>query len=108
MAAAARNGTRRSLVDAAAETLRLRVADGDFGPSDRLSPALRSLADGLVEGSRRGAPAVYSLPEAARRSIAQHVGVVDALVAGDTARAAELAGAHMVDAARRYAVGVTE
>lgn len=68
--------------------------------------ALRSLADGLVEASRRGALAVYTLPEAARRSIAQHVGIVDALVAGDTARAAELARAHMVDAARRYAVGV--
>ena len=236
MAAAARNGARRSLVDAAAETLRRRIADGDFGPSYRLPPervlvdelgvsravlrealsslealglveargaagrfvtagdpgrsqsmvaawlhqharelleideirsvleahairslsdwdaldaarraadllrtqegaveqgdvvaaaeadaafhrllcsysqnaALRSLADGLVEGSRRGALAIYSLPEAARRSVAQHVGVVDALVAGDTVRAAELARAHMVDAARRYAVGVAE
>ncbi len=68
--------------------------------------ALRSLAEGLVETSRRGALAVYSLPEAARRSIAQHVGIVDALVAGDTGRAAELARTHMVDVARRYAVGV--
>ena len=237
MAVAARNGTpRRSLVDAAAETLRRRIAEGDFGPSDRLPPervltdelgvsrsvlrealaslealglveargtagrfvaagdqgrsqslvaawlhqhalelleideirsvleahtirslsdwdaldaarraagllsaqkeavdrgdvvaaadgdaefhrllwsysqnaALRSLADGLVEGSRRGALAVYSLPEDARRSIAQHGGVVEALVAGDTARAAELARAHMVDAARRYAVEAAE
>ena len=235
MAAAARNGNpRRSLVDAAAETLRRRIAEGDFGPSERLPPervltdelgvsrsvlrealsslealglveargaagrfvaagdpsrsqsmvaawlhqharelleideirsvleahairslsdwdaldaarraaellraqeeavergdvvaaadadadfhrllcsysqnaALRSLGDGLVDGSRRGALAVYSLPEAARRSIAQHVGVVDALIAGETVRAAELARAHMVDAARRYAVGV--
>jgi DNA-binding GntR family transcriptional regulator len=68
--------------------------------------ALRSLAAGLVETSRRGALAVYSLPGAARRSIAQHVGIVDALVAGDTGRAAELARSHMVDVARRYAVGV--
>jgi GntR family transcriptional repressor for pyruvate dehydrogenase complex len=86
-------------------------ADADFHRllcSYSQNSALRSLAHGLVEGSRRGALAVYSLPEAARRSIAQHVGIVDALVAGDTGRAAELARAHMVDAARRYAVGRAE
>ena len=86
-------------------------ADADFHRllcSYSQNSALRSLAHGLVEGSRRGALAVYSLPEAARRSIAQHVGIVDALVASDTARAAELARAHMVDAARRYAVGTAE
>ena len=47
MAAAARNGTpRRSLVDAAAETLRRRIAEGDFGPSERLPPE-RVLTDEL-------------------------------------------------------------
>jgi len=84
-------------------------ADADFHRllcSYSQNAALRSLGDGLVDASRRGALAVYSLPEAARRSIAQHVGVVDALIAGETVRAAELARAHMVDAARRYAVGV--
>lgn len=84
-------------------------ADADFHRllcSYSQNAALRSLAEGLVETSRRGALAVYSLPEAARRSIAQHVGIVDALVAGDPSRAAELARSHMVDVARRYAVGV--
>ena len=84
-------------------------ADADFHRllcSYSQNGALRSLAEGLVDGSRRGALAVYSLPEAARRSLGQHLGIVDALVAGDTLRAAELARAHMVDAARRYAVGV--
>ena len=47
MAAAARNGNpRRSLVDAAAETLRRRIAEGDFGPSERLPPE-RVLTDEL-------------------------------------------------------------
>jgi len=84
-------------------------ADADFHRllcSYSQNAALRSLAGGLVDGSRRGALAVYSLPEAARRSLGQHLGIVDALVVGDTVRAAELARAHMVDAARRYAVGV--
>jgi GntR family transcriptional repressor for pyruvate dehydrogenase complex len=66
---------------------------------------LRVLTDGLIDGSRKGALAVYSLPEAARRSLDQHTSVVEALAAGDAPRAAELAQAHMVDAARRYAVG---
>jgi GntR family transcriptional regulator, transcriptional repressor for pyruvate dehydrogenase complex len=47
MAAAARNrNPRRSLVDAAAETLRRRIAEGDFGPSERLPPE-RVLTDEL-------------------------------------------------------------
>lgn len=70
--------------------------------------ALRALADGLVDSSRRGAFAVYSLPEAAQRSIAQHTEIVDALMAGDTERSAELARAHNVDAARRYAREATK
>jgi GntR family transcriptional repressor for pyruvate dehydrogenase complex len=69
--------------------------------------ALRALADGLVESSSRAALAVYSLSEAAARSVAQHTEIVDALVAGETERAADLARSHMVDVARRYALGAT-
>lgn len=65
--------------------------------------ALRILLDGLVENSRRGALAVYSLPETAHRSLAQHREIVTALATSDVARAGELSREHMIDAARRYA-----
>ncbi|MBA3735639.1 MAG: FadR family transcriptional regulator [Actinobacteria bacterium] len=64
--------------------------------------ALRGLLDGLIEGSQRGALAVYSIPDAARRSLNQHQGIVQALAVSDIDRAVELAREHMVDAARRY------
>jgi DNA-binding GntR family transcriptional regulator len=79
-------------------------ADADFHRllcSYSQNAALRSLGDGLVDTSRRGALAVYSLPEAARRSIAQHA----RRDAGDTV-ALPSRPPYMVDAARRYAVGV--
>lgn len=65
--------------------------------------ALHALIDGLVDASRKGAYAVYSLPEAAQRSLVQHQLIVDALAASDVAGAAGLARDHMLDAARRYA-----
>ena len=46
MATAAHNGSRRSLVDAASETHRRRIADGGLGPTDRLPPE-RRLSDEL-------------------------------------------------------------
>lgn len=64
--------------------------------------ALRSLMDGLIDGSRKGAYAAYSLPETATGSIAQHQAIVDALAVGDVAGAARLAREHMIDVARRY------
>lgn len=65
--------------------------------------ALRALLDGLVDASRKGAFAVFSLPETASRSLAQHQEIVDALMQSDVALASELARHHMIDAARRYA-----
>jgi GntR family transcriptional repressor for pyruvate dehydrogenase complex len=65
--------------------------------------ALRVLLDGLVDASRKGAYAVYSLPEAAQRSLVQHQEIVDALAASDIARASDCARDHMIDAARQYA-----
>jgi GntR family transcriptional regulator, transcriptional repressor for pyruvate dehydrogenase complex len=67
--------------------------------------ALRVLAEGLIESSRHGALATYSLPVAAQRSIRQHFEIANALAAGDAARAAELARSHMVAAAGRDARG---
>jgi GntR family transcriptional repressor for pyruvate dehydrogenase complex len=66
---------------------------------------LRSLAEGLIETSRQATLAVYSLPEASRRSLEQHHRIVHALAAGNPEAAARLAREHMVDAARRYAAG---
>jgi GntR family transcriptional repressor for pyruvate dehydrogenase complex len=65
--------------------------------------ALHALIDGLIDASRRGAYAVYSLPEAAHRSLVQHQAIVDALAGSDVAGAAGLARDHMIDAARKYA-----
>ena len=84
------------------------AADGDAAFHRLLSSytkngALLVLIDGLVEASRKGAYAVYSLPETAHRSLAQHREIVAALAASDVARAAELARDHMIDAARQYA-----
>lgn len=67
--------------------------------------ALCSLMDGLIDASRKGAYAAYSLPETAAGSIAQHQAIVDALAHGDVAGAAALAREHMIDVARRYAAG---
>jgi DNA-binding GntR family transcriptional regulator len=64
--------------------------------------ALTSLMAGLIDASRKGAYAVYSLPETAAGSLAQHRGIVDALAAGDVENAARLAQEHMLDVARRY------
>jgi GntR family transcriptional repressor for pyruvate dehydrogenase complex len=64
--------------------------------------ALRALMDGLVDASRKGAFAVYSLPETAAGSLAQHRVIVQALADSDVEGAARLAQEHMLDVARRY------
>ena len=64
--------------------------------------ALRALMEGLIDASRKGAYAVYSLPEQAALSLDQHRLIVDALAASDVDSAAQLAQAHMLDVARRY------
>ena len=67
--------------------------------------ALRALMDGLVDASRKGAFAVYSLPETAAGSLAQHRVIVEALADSDVEGAARLAQEHMLDVARRYSTG---
>lgn len=64
--------------------------------------ALRSLMDGLIDASRKGAYAAYSLPETAAGSLEQHRRIVDALAVSDVTGAAQLAQEHMLDVARRY------
>jgi DNA-binding FadR family transcriptional regulator len=64
--------------------------------------ALRSLMEGLVDASRKGAYAVYSLPDQAALSLEQHHLIVEALAASDVDNAARLAQEHMHDVARRY------
>jgi GntR family transcriptional repressor for pyruvate dehydrogenase complex len=64
--------------------------------------ALRSLVQGLIDASRKGAYAVYSLPETAASSVEQHGRIVEALAASDVEGAARLAQEHMLDVARRY------
>jgi GntR family transcriptional repressor for pyruvate dehydrogenase complex len=84
------------------------AADGDDAFHRVLSSyskneALRSLMDGLINASRKGAYAAYSLPETAAGSLEQHRAIVDALAVSDVAGAARLAQEHMLDVARRYA-----
>jgi GntR family transcriptional repressor for pyruvate dehydrogenase complex len=83
------------------------AADGDaafHGTLDSYTQngALRALMQGLIDASRKGAYAAYSLPETAARSLEQHRLIVDALAASDVESAARLAQEHMLDVARRY------
>ena len=66
---------------------------------------LRILIEGLIDSSRKGALAVYSLPHQARRSLSEHATIAEALAAGDRGRAAQLVYEHHLQTARRYAVG---
>jgi GntR family transcriptional repressor for pyruvate dehydrogenase complex len=89
------------------------AADGDAAFHRLLSSytknsALRVLIEGLVDASRKAADAVYSLPEAAARSLEPHARIVDALALSDVALASELSREHMIDAARQYAAAQRE
>jgi DNA-binding GntR family transcriptional regulator len=83
------------------------AADGDAAFHRTLGSytqngALRTLMEGLIDASRKGAYAVYSLPEQAALSLGQHHRIVEALAASDVESAARLAQEHMLDVARRY------
>jgi DNA-binding GntR family transcriptional regulator len=89
------------------------AAEGDAGFHRTLGSytqngALRALLEGLIDASRKGAYAVYSLPETAAGSLEQHRLIVEALAASDVEKAAQLAQEHMLDVARRYAVASQE
>ena len=78
----------------------LAAADGDATFHRTLcsytkNHALRTLVDGLIDASRKGAYAVYSLPDTAAGSVEQHRRIVAALALSDVEAAARARpGAH--------------
>ena len=68
--------------------------------------SLKELIQRLAGESRPETLAVYSLRDAAQRSLDQHRKIVRALAASDIDRAAELLRVHMIDAAREFAFPV--
>ena len=107
-AAGAAGAALREQVEALERHDSVAAADGDAAFHRLLcsytkNGALRSLMNGLVDTSRKGAYAVYSLPETATGSLEQHRQIVAALAVSDVEGAARLAQEHMLDVARRYA-----
>lgn len=97
----------RTQTEALARGDAVAAADGDGAFHRTLcsytqNAALRSLMQGLIDASRKGAYAVYSLPETAASSLEQHARIIEALAASDVEGAARLAQEHMLDVARRY------
>jgi DNA-binding GntR family transcriptional regulator len=97
----------RAQTDALERGDAVAAAEGDAAFHSALgaytqNAALRSLMQGLIDASRKGAYAVYSLPETAASSLEQHDRIVEALAASDVEGAARLAQEHMLDVARRY------
>jgi len=112
-AARSANAIVRDQADAVERADAVAAADGDAAFHRLLSSytqndALKSLMDGLIDASRKGAYAAYSLPETARGSIEQHRRIIDALAVSDVAGAARFAQDHMLDVARRYAAAQHE
>jgi len=106
-------GAVRSQEEALARGDAVAAADGDAAFHRALgsytqNEALRTLMQGLIDASRKGAYAVYSLPETAAGSLAQHRQIVDALADSNVERAAALAQEHMLDVARRYSTATEE
>jgi DNA-binding FadR family transcriptional regulator len=107
-AAAAAGAVLRGQAEALERLDPVAAADGDAAfhrllGSYTTNGALRALLDGLIDASRKGAYAAYSLPETAAGSLEQHRQIVDALAVSDVEGAARLAQEHMLDVARRYA-----
>ena len=86
----------------AVEAARLDRAFHSLLCSYTQNDSLRALIERLMGRSRREVLAVYSLPEAALRSLDQHRQIVAALTRSDVEQAAEIARLHMVDAARQF------
>ena len=112
-AARVANAILRDQADAVERADPVAAADGDAAFHRLLSSytqndALRALMEGLIDASRKGAYAAYSLPDTAHRSLEQHELIVSALAVSDVAGAAQLAREHMLDVARRYAAALHE
>lgn len=101
------NAILRDQADAVERADPVAAADGDAAFHRLLSSytqngALKALMEGLVDASRKGAYAAYSLPDTAHRSLEQHRLIISALAVSDVAGAAQFAQEHMLDVARRY------
>ncbi len=84
-------------------------ADADFHLllcSSTPNGMLRSLAAALVEHMHHAALAVYSLADAATRSLEQHEAMVDRLAAGDCEGAASLLAEHAASSRERFAAAL--
>jgi GntR family transcriptional repressor for pyruvate dehydrogenase complex len=90
------------------EAARLDRAFHELLASYSQNTSLKELIGRLAGESRRETLAVYSLPDAAQRSLDQHREIVETLASSDVERAAELARHHMLDAARLFAFPVEE
>ena len=67
---------------------------------------LQSLLQELIVAARPETLAVYSLPDAAERSLGQHQQIVDALAQSDIPRVADIARLHLIDVAQRYSASI--
>lgn len=88
------------------EAARMDRAFHELISSYTQNSSLKALIERLAGESRRETLAVYSLPDSSRRSLEQHLQIVQALASSDIQRAAELARLHMIDAARELAFAV--
>ena len=90
---------RESAVEAAAVDADFHWLLVSYSPNS----ALRALARGLIDRSRDVSLALYSLPDAARQSLEQHEGILEALAAGDVDGAAERMRAHHLNSGGKVA-----
>jgi len=67
---------------------------------------LQSFLLELIAAARPETLAVYSLPDAAERSLDQHQQIVDALGQSDIPRVADIARLHLIDVAQRYSASI--
>lgn len=67
---------------------------------------LQSLLQELIAAARPETLAVYSLPDAAERSLGQHQEIVDALARYDVSRVANCVRLHLIDVAQRYSASI--
>ena len=67
---------------------------------------LQSLLQDLIAAARPETLAVYSLPDAAERSLGQHQEIIDVLAQSDVPRVANCVRLHLIDVAQRYSAAV--
>jgi GntR family transcriptional repressor for pyruvate dehydrogenase complex len=97
-------GNQRDAVarDDAVEAARLDAEFHSVLASYTKNGALQALLQQLIAAARPETLAVYSLPEASARSLAQHEEIVEALARSDIPVVADLTRRHLIDVAQRY------